>query len=351
MKDNAKKSKANESVKVYANFTKAERESLIKYLLRQYEISFKDEITDFVLIGFLGFNTAFPVFSRVIKTSRKVNGKINIYNKMQSIESTLKELIQFLNPNYENDILYKTSINMVDYVSIKWGFLRICPYKTTSKRRRTELMNEIREYFLSTAGCYPALKWENGGYLLLGSKNPEQRAKRYINSDKVLKKEYENSLEENPVEFLKKKFKAYQGYYERPYGLRLLMILNGEFIVSKDKDYDEAALKYILAHQKIATAFQKQKKLQPAQFLLSNYNAIKIDYFISPQEEEDNLKKFDVIDPQHIPTAQVSIKEFKDKDFVTLAWLIFFYVKGYILSNQIQNEQFNSLFCKKRHCK
>lgn len=357
MKNNAKqKSKTNENVRIYVNFTKKEKEALKEYTLWQYERWEKTKealggnVRDLVLIGFLGFNAAFPIFAQLTITYKEVNGEKIEVEKLQGLESTLEEMAKFLKPNYRLDRLYRTAINMVDYVSTKWGFLRIGSQKTTSKKRRTDIMNQIREYFLNSAGCYPALKWSDGGYLVLGKQNPEKNAMCYINKNKKLKKEYFAKKINNPVQFLKEKYYAYQGYYERPYGLHLLMIIDGEFITSSHKDYDNAALRYIKANRKIKTKYDNQNevnKLQPTQFLIKHYNAIKIDYFIAPQEEENNYKKFDIVDKQHIPSVEVAIKQFTEKEYITISWLLFFYVKGYRLLNQYQNEQFNNLFLQK----
>ncbi len=188
MKNNAKqKSKTNENVRIYVNFTKKEKEALKEYTLWQYERWEKTKealggnVRDLVLIGFLGFNAAFPIFAQLTITYKEVNGEKIEVEKLQGLESTLEEMAKFLKPNYRLDRLYRTAINMVDYVSTKWGFLRIGSQKTTSKKRRTDIMNQIREYFLNSAGCYPALKWSDGGYLVLGKQNPEKNAMCYIN--------------------------------------------------------------------------------------------------------------------------------------------------------------------------
>ena len=358
-KNSAKnKSKTNEIVKVQVNFTKKEKIALKEYALWQLERWEKTKessggnVRDFVLVGFLGFNTAFPIFAQITINYKEVNGEKVEIEKLQNLENVLEEMTKVLKPNYRSDRLYKTAINMVDYVSTKWGFLRIGAQRTTSKKRRTEIMNQIREYFLKSSGCYPALKWSNGGYLVLGKQNPEKNAMSYINMNKALKKEYLKKEKNNSVEFLKEKYNAYEGYYERPYGLHLLMIIDGEFITSQYKDYDNAALEYIKANKKIKSKYFNQNelhKLQPTQFLIKYYNAIKIDYFIAPQEEEDNYKKFDVVDKQHIPSAEIAIKQFTEKEYITISWLVFFYVKGYRLLNQYKNEEFSNLFCEKKN--
>lgn len=347
MKSNTEKNKQGLELKVCAKFTKAERENWIRYLKWQLENSKKPNVKDVVLVGVLGYDTSLPIYARVTTAKIKVGGKEKTVEMIQRIESVLEEMVSFLKPNYSNDRLYRISINMVDYVSLRWGFIKICSRKTTSKRKRTPTMEKVRDYFLWSAGSYLALKWGIDGYLVLGKENPKNRALEYIKR-KGLLGEYKESENTNPVEFLMMNLNAQRGYYERPGGLYVLMIVNGEFVLSKDKDYDKAALEYLEAHEKLKKPYQKQKKLSPAQFLMVRCKAIKINYFISPRAEEDNLKKFDIVDRQHIPTAEVSIKEFTDKDIATLSWLLFFSVKGYQLSNQVQCEQFDSWFGKDR---
>lgn len=360
MTDNTtrKKRKTNTNVKVYIQFTKKERESLLLYCLWQYQNwkkskkNLENNLKDVALVGYLGFDAAFPIFARIYVVEEEQDGQKVQKEKMQSLESVLEEVARFLKSNYRGDRLYRTSINMVDYVSTKWGFLRICPEKTTSRKRRTELMNQIRDYFLHSAGSYPALRWGTNGYLVLGKKDPEKAAMKYIKKYKKLKEEYLENENRNPINFLEEKLQAYRGYSERPFGLHLLMILEGDLITHTKKDYNEAALEYINTHPKIKSKFEKQakaNKLQPAQFLIKNYKAMKVDYFIAPLEEENNLKKFDVVDAMHVPSVEVAIKNFTDKEYIVLAWLIFFYMKGYKLYNQFSSEEFEEMFCGKEH--
>ena len=103
MKNNAKqKSKTSENVRIYVNFTKKEKEALKEYTLWQYERWEKTKeasggnVRDLVLIGFLGFNAAFPIFAQLTITYKEVNGEKIEVEKLQGLESTLEEMAKFL---------------------------------------------------------------------------------------------------------------------------------------------------------------------------------------------------------------------------------------------------------------
>lgn len=358
-------------MKLYQEFNSEQKKALMKMRLEEYDLWKKEHnlvkegtLKGYMLAGFLGKQTGFPLLAKVIRKYEEVDGERKEIEEVEDYESVLERILKVLEPDraldkrnsnnlnerIESQQAKKLYLNNYNYVAAKWGLLKVCKQQITSGScKQTEFMENIGHYIKNARTSHKSLRWGKNGYYILG-KEPEKKAMKFLNQKKnvTLKEKFEQQNELSVIAFLERELNATIGYYPRPTSLYLLFIVDGYLIASREKNYDEAAENYMNAHPKIKEAYlnQKKKKLMPAQFLVEKCHALKVQDLVGCSPDIDRRKVFD-IDPKYIPSVQVFYKKHTIRNFVTLSWLIFFKMKGYQLENQIDSEDFNRLFGKK----